>query len=202
MKRRLVFPVLLLAALIAASTAVSKNPKNGKAASVTVQRIDNGSCGTPWATDTVRSTFKVKRNDDGSFRFTRRDRGTFVTTGGVSPGKCETKGKHGTAVVAGVKGNVHGYITGTVTSGTFNPNGCTAAGADCTTRSGTVNALFGPGAAANYTCNQNSTDCKFDYEYTAPSRDNQMLLYRHWIDKGKGAGTMLDEKLRGDIATS
>jgi hypothetical protein len=206
MRTRLVLSMLLLAALMVAATALSKGPKpdqkNGKATSVTVTRVDNGSCGNPWATDTVKSDFKAKRNDDGSYRFTRRDRGTFVTTGSVSPGKCDSSGKHGTAVVAGVKGKLHGYIVGTVTGGTFNPNGCVGTPSPCNTRSSTVIALFGPGADAHYSCNQDSKDCRFDYEYSAPAKDNPKLLYHHWSDKGKGAGTMLDEKMKGDIATS
>src|SRR3954451_21348989 len=95
----------------------------------TVTTTDNGSCGTPWATDTVQRTFEVKKNRDGSYRLLRRDRGTFVTTRPASPGACETKGPHGTVVHAGAKGRLHGYLVGTVTGGTFNPNAtCTA---DC-----------------------------------------------------------------------
>jgi hypothetical protein len=39
-----------------------------------VVTTDNGSCGTPWATDTVRRTFHVKPNQDGTYTLTRRDR--------------------------------------------------------------------------------------------------------------------------------
>lgn len=201
---------LALTALLVASAALAddghgdrdgkRGDRNAKATSVVVTRVDNGSCGRQWATDTVKSEFKVRRNDDGSFRLTRKDRGTFVTTGPESPGKCETGSRHGTAVVPGVRGKVHGFIRGTVTGGTFNPAGCTAVGADCSTTPGTIAALFGPNAT--FSCRTDSKDCKFDYEYSAPDEGNPTLLFHHWTDKGKGAGSMLVEKMRGDIATS
>jgi hypothetical protein len=204
MRRTFMLCTLALAALVFSASAMAKGPKPhpnphaNKGGPVTVVRDDNGSCGSKWATDTVKSDFKVKKNDDGSYRFTRRDRGTFVTTGPVSPGKCETKGKHGTAVAPGVKGKVHGFITGTVTGGTFNPNGCTPA--TCTNTPDTIAALFGPTAV--FSCRTDSKDCKFDYEYSAPAKGKPALLYRHWSDKGKGAGTLLVEKFHGDIATA
>ncbi len=201
MRRWLILLGLLIAALVLTTAGFSKgpkpSPKDGKATSVTVLREDNGSCGNNWATDTVKSDFKVKRNDDGSFRFTRRDHGTFVTNAGPSPGACNKGPNNGHTIRAGVTGKLHGYIVGTVTSGTFNPNGCAADPAACSTRSGTVDALFGPGAHLNYTCNQSSNDCKFDYEYSAPA---QNLGRHHWGDKGKGAGTLLEERFHGDIS--
>jgi hypothetical protein len=45
---------------------------------------------------------------------------------------------------------------------------------------------------------RNLHDCKFNYNYTAAR--HQALLFRHWQDKGKGAGTMLHETFHGDIA--
>ena len=106
-----------------------KAKKNGKY-TFTVTTTDNGSCGQPWATDVVRRTFQVKKNKDGSYTLTRRDRGAFTTIGGASPGSCDTTGKHGTTVVHGVKGKLVGYIRGTVTRGTFKPN-ATCTGPDC-----------------------------------------------------------------------
>jgi hypothetical protein len=159
----------------------------------TVTTTDNGSCGNPWATDTVKRTFTVKKNKNGTYRLLRRDRGTFVTTGPASPGACETSGKHGTVVHAGAKGKLHGYLVGTVSGGTFNPNATCAA--DCGFTDVFIATFFGP--AAQYSCFTDSKDCRFDFEYTAP---RQGLRYHHWSDKGKGAGTMLDERFRGDIA--
>src|SRR6266545_493795 len=50
----------------------------------------------------------------------------------------------------------------------------------------------------------NSTDCKFNFNYTASNRaaNRPRLLVRHWQDRGKGAGTMLQEVFHGDIASS
>ena len=61
-----------------------------------------------------------------------------------------------------------------------------------------VKAFFG--ASAVFTCDgaTNSTDCKFNFNYTASH--HQDLLFRHWQDKGKGAGTLLQEEFKGDIA--
>jgi hypothetical protein len=42
----------------------------------------------------------------------------------------------------------------------------------------------------------NSPDCKFNYN-TAP---RQQLLFRHWQNRGKGAGTLLNEQFHGHIA--
>ena len=61
------------------------------------------------------------------------------------------------------------------------------------------------GGGAVFSCDgaTNSTDCKFNYNYTAPSSGgNAKLLVRHWQDKGKGSGTTLKETFHGDIATS
>jgi hypothetical protein len=161
-----------------------------------VTTTDNGSCGQPWATDVVRRTFDVKSNGDGTFTLTRFDRGVFTTLGGVSPGACDTTGKHGHTVRTGVKGIVVGYIRGTVTGGTLNPN-ATCTGTSCGFTD-TFLATF-LGAGAQFSCFTDSTDCKFNFNYTAPRAD---LLYRHWQDKGKGAGTMLKEEFKGDIAVS
>jgi hypothetical protein len=40
----------------------------------------------------------------------------------------------------------------------------------------------------------------FNFNNTAAR--HQALLFRHWQDKGKGAGTMLHEGFHGDIADS
>jgi hypothetical protein len=55
------------------------------------------------------------------------------------------------------------------------------------------------GKNATFSCFTDSADCKFNYQYHAP---RQHLRYHHWYDKGKGAGSMLHEKFRGDIAAS
>jgi hypothetical protein len=161
----------------------------------TVTTTDNGSCGGPWASDVVKRTFEVKDNGDGTFTLTRFDRGTFTTTGGVSPGACEKGTHHGHTVRAGVTGHLVGYLRGTVTGGSFNPN-ATCTGTSCGFTDTFLTTFFGP--TAQFSCFTNSADCKFNFNYAAA--DHQPLLFRHWQDKGKGAGTMLNEKFQGDIA--
>ena len=160
----------------------------------TVTTTDNGSCGAAWATDVVKRTYVVKKNEDGSYRLTRFDRGDFVTLAGVSPGACDTTGDHGKTIRAGVQGRLVGYIRGTVTGGTFDKN-ATCAGPECGFRDVFLKTFFGP--TAQYSCDTNSSDCKFNFNYVAPKQE---LLFRHWQDKGKGAGTLLKEEFHGDIA--
>jgi hypothetical protein len=204
MRTMLALAVTAVAALSLTATGFAdpggekKAKKNGKY-TFTVTTTDNGSCGQPWATDVVRRTFHVKKNKDGSYTLTRSDRGAFTTIGSPSPGSCDTTGKHGTTVVAGVKGKLVGYIRGTVTGGTFNPN-ATCTGTDCGFTDVFISTFFGSGAV--FSCFTNSTDCKFNFNYTAKAKSNPKLRYRHWQDKGKGAGTMLKEEFSGDIATA
>jgi hypothetical protein len=201
MKRLSMFIVLLLAGLALAATAVAHpghrgkgKPKHHGKHTFVVTTTDNGSCGTPWATDTVRRTFVVKTNRDGTYTLTRRDRGRFETIGGTSPGACDTTGRHGHTVRPGVRGKLVGFLRGTVSGGTYNPN-ATCTGPDCGFTDVFLATFFGPGAT--FSCNVNSPDCKFNFNYTAP---RQRLLFRHWQDKGKGAGTFLKERFHGDIA--
>jgi hypothetical protein len=123
--------LMFVAAALAHPGPGGKKPKakHGKLTFV-VNTTDNGSCGTAWANDAVTRTFIVKMNDDGSYTLTRRDRGRFVTLGSVSPGACDTTGRHGETVRAGVKGKLVRFLRGTVTGGTFTPN-ATCTGPDC-----------------------------------------------------------------------
>lgn len=159
----------------------------------TMTTTDNGCHSTPWANDVVTRTYVVHASHNGTFRVTRRDKGTFTTLAGPSPGSCpNVKGRHGTTVRAGVTGRLNGYLTGTVSGGTFNPKAtCVAA---CFTDT-FITTFFGSGAT--FSCFTDSKDCKFNFNYTAPA---QSLLVRHWQDRGKGAGSMLKEVFTGDIA--
>ena len=200
MKRLTMLMLLLLGALtlVAAGTADpghrGKGKKHHGKHTFTVVTTDNGSCGTPWATDTIRRTFRVKSNGDGTYTLTRFDRGRFVTLGGTSPGACDTTGRHGHTVRSGVHGKMVGFLRGTVSGGTYDPN-ATCTGPDCGFTDVFIETFFGP--TATFSCFENSTDCKFNFNYVAP---RQHLLFRHWQDKGKGAGTMLKESFHGDIA--
>jgi hypothetical protein len=49
------------------------------------------------------------------------------------------------------------------------------------------------GPTATFSCRTNSTDCTFKYDYHA--KKNRGLLFRHWQDRGHGAGTFLAERL-------
>jgi len=201
-RRFLILSTVFLGALMFVAAALAHSgisgkkptPKGGKLTFV-VNTTDNGSCGTPWANDTIKRTFMVKRNRDGSYTLTRRDRGRFVTLAGVSPGACDTTGRHGHTVRAGVNGKLVGFLRGTVTGGTFNPN-ATCTGPGCGFTDVFLTTFFGP--TATFSCFENSSDCKFNFNYTAAR--HQALLFRHWQDKGKGAGTMLHEGFHGDIA--
>ena len=194
---------LALAAVGLADPGHGKKAKAGHAKfTFTMTNTDNGSCGSPWANLTETRTYSVKDNGDGTFRVRRTDKGTFTTLAtDQTPGECGSK-KHGTALLAGVHGKFRGYLVGTVTATSFNPNATCAPGADCSSRTGFIATYFAAGAT--YSCDLNSTDCKFNFNYTAPARaeNRPRLLFRHWQDRGKGAGTMIHEVFHGDIASS
>lgn len=211
MKRILVLPVLVIAALALVATGAADPGPHGKDKdkgkhghghhnksnrfTFTLNNTDNGSCGNPWANLVEQRTFQVKKNHDGTYRVWRRDRGFFQTIGPASPGACETTKPHGTLVRPGVNGKFHGFLVGTVSGGTFNPNATCTAGPDCGFTDVFIKTFFGP--AAQFSCSSNSSDCKFNFEYSAPG---QQLALHHWQDKGTGAGTMLNERFKGDIS--
>jgi len=156
---------------------------------------DGNSCGGTWALDTYQRSYMVVDNGDGTFKVTADSRGTFVTTGPVSPGSCENTDNHGSTVTAGVTGGFQGFLSGTVTSSTYNPAGCDAAGADCSTTQGFLGAVFGlaPYSSA-FTCNAGFAGCAFNFEYHS---SDQSLQFHHWQDKSDNHG---GEKFVGDIA--
>jgi hypothetical protein len=208
--RRLIIPlVLLVGVLTLAASGLADPGGKGKAQgknkfSFSLTTTDNRCNGVgTWATLTEKRTYQVHDNGDGTFRLRRVDKGTFTTTVGPSPGNCAAnKSKHGQLIRDGVTGRFGGYLEGTITGGTFKKN-ATCAVAACFTGD-FISAFFGP--AAVFTCDgvTNSTDCKFNYNYTAPSRqaNRPRLIVRHWQDKGKGSGTSLKETFHGDIASS
>jgi hypothetical protein len=207
MRKRWILPGLLVAALALAASAAAHpghrhghhhhhKGKHGKFGPYDVVTDDNGTCGNAWAVDTEKRTFRVHKNHDGSYTVVRFDRGTFLTNAGQSPGACDTKGRHGSTVVAGVKGRFHGFLAGKVTGGTFDPNAtCTA---DCGFTDVWIATHFG--ASATFSCFTDSKACLFGFEYSAAR--HQALTFRHWLDKGRGAGTFLKERFRGDIANA
>ncbi len=206
MKRWLILPVLIVGALSLAAIGLADpgkghkpkpNAKGGKFA-FNVTTTDNG-CNGPWATDTIRRVYKVRRNHDGTYTLRREDRGRFVTLAGKSPSSdpCPgviRRGKHGELLLAGKTGKFHGYLQGTVSGGTFDP---TATCNDPCSAGDFVTAFFGP--SATFTCNQGYAGCRFSFEYTAQRHKRQGLLYHHWVDRGTDG---VHEIFVGDIATS
>jgi hypothetical protein len=152
--------------------------------------LDGNSCGGTWALDTYQRSYMVVDNGDGTFKVTADSRGTFVTTGPASPGACENTDNHGSTVAAGVTGGFQGFLSGTVTSSTYDPTGC--ASANCSTTGGFIAAVFGPSAA--FTCFAGFAGCDFNFEYHS---SDQSLQFRHWQDKSDNHG---GEKFVGDIA--
>ena len=209
--RRILIPFALFVGVLALAAAGLADPgEKGKgkaqgknkfsfALTNTDNRCDHSGA---WATLNEKRTYQVHDNGDGTFRLRRVDKGTFTTMAGTSPGNCPAnKSKHGHLVRVGVTGRFGGYLEGTITGGTFNKKATCAAA--CFTGD-FLTAFFGPSAV--FTCDgaTNSTDCKFNFNYTAPSRaaNRPKLLVRHWQDRGKGSGTTLVEHFHGDIASS
>jgi hypothetical protein len=141
---------------------------------------DSGTCGNSWANDTFTREFDVQQNG-GSFVLTEffKD-GHFVTFDGASPGGCEAQSDHGLLVTAGVSGSFHGFDSGPVTGGTFNPD---ATCPDPCTGATFVPAFFGSGATWD------TPDFSFTYEAQGGG-----LAFRRWTNASTGN--------IGDIATS
>ena len=210
--RRLIIPFVLLVGVLTLAASGLADPGDkgkGKAQgknkfSFQLTTTDRRCDGTePWATLTEKRTYQLHKNSDGSYRLRRVDKGTFTTIAGNSPGNCAAnKSKHGQLIRAGVTGRFGGYLEGTITGGTFNKNATCPVSA-CFT-SDFITAFFGAGAVFSCDGATNSTDCKFNYNYTAPSRaaNRPKLIVRQWQDRGKGSGTTLVEHFKGDIASS
>jgi hypothetical protein len=156
---------------------------------------DSGCDGHVWANDTIKRTYIVKKNADGSYRLTAFDRGAFTTVAGVSPQGCPTVDNphHGTVVTAGITGRFGGFLTENITGGTFNPNATCAAVCD---RAGFVSSFFGASA-------QENLDKNVKYLYVFMSKDPS-LKYHVWLDRGQAGPTAGSLKTvdRGDIATA
>ncbi len=184
MHRFSIFVVAILVAFATQSGIAAAND-NQKFGPYTFASPDSGTCGNDWAIDTITRTYEVKDNGDGTFQVRVTSKGTFTTNEGASPGACETSGKHGETIRAGVTGKMHGSAEGTVTGATgFNPN---APCAPTCFMSEFVGAVFGP--AAQFTCVSGGGACDFKFEYSSGDKD---LLYRHWTNSSKGN--------KGDIA--
>src|SRR5436305_753204 len=179
MKRWLIVSALLGAALAFAAAGIA-DPGEGKGKgkkvtprgghlTFTVTTIDHGCDYRTWATDKLTRKYKVRQNQNGSYTIRREDKGVFTTTGPQSPSAdpCPgviRHGKHGKLLQAGITGKVHGYIQGTLTGGTFNPNGtCTA---ECT-NTDFVAGFFtaNAGSTVHHTCLEGYAGCRFNFPY-------------------------------------
>lgn len=151
---------------------------------------DGGTCGNAWANDKDNRDFMVQENKDGTFNVREEfKQGTFVTIAGPSPGACETDKHHGTTVLAGVTGSFHGQEEGVVTGGTYNPNGCSATPAACTSTAGFITATFGPTAVFSV--------ATYEFHYAAGGQD---LIVHEWKESFKKGDTT--EQDSGDIASA
>lgn len=143
---------------------------------------DSGTCGNDWANDTFTRVFSVA--DEDGVTTLREDfkNGHFVTLAGPSPGACQPT-PNGHLVTAGIEGSFHGFIAGTVTGGTFNPD------ATCTqpcNGDNFVSSHFGPTAVWN------ANSFRFKYE-----AHGNGLISRRWQNASADEGGN-----EGDIYTS
>ena len=153
--------------------------------SVTVRHsgsTDSGTCGNDWANDTFTRVFKV--DDVNGSTVLREDfkNGHFVTIAGPSPGACQPT-VTGHLVTDGIEGTFHGFLAGTVTGGTFNPEATCPTPCNGTTF---VPAFFGPTAVWNVDT--------FKFEYHAQGDDP---IGRQWQNASADQGGN-----QGDIYTS
>lgn len=178
-----------------------KQRRDGDNNRFTYDRVttDQGCLDHVWANDTLKRTYRVHKTESGAYKVSVFDRGSFLTVAGVSPQGCPTgvdNDKHGTVVTAGIKGHVIGFLTTTVTGGTYNPKGVCPT--DCG-RDAFIAAFFGPTATSS--CDAAvATDCKYVYVFHS---SDPTLKYRTWIDSGKADhdGPLVTRD-RGDIATA
>jgi hypothetical protein len=195
--RRFLFVALLAAAtaLLPAAAAADDGHGGGRGdrfGPFDSASPDSGTCGNDWAADTFKREFFVQQTGPGTWRVTEAFvDGRFTTLVGLSPGACETTSSHGSLLLPPPKvGSFGGFLTGTVSGGTFNAHGCDVP-APCTTTSGFIAAVFGP--TALYTCTTGVGACSFYFDYRA---HDQGLAYRHWVNASADLGGN-----RGDIAS-
>ena len=183
--------LLFISSLLLATSSAATGPEEQHFGPFASTSPDNGTCGL-WANDTFDRFFNVHDNGDGTFSVKEQFKnGSFVTLPGRSPGACETDSRHGSTLLAGMKGTFTGYLDFAVSGGTYTPSGCaTAAPGTCSTTAGFLSVTF-PGGVQG--CGPTGV-CKFSFEYAA---GDQGLLYHQWSDVSDKNGSDL---FRGDIA--
>jgi hypothetical protein len=155
---------------------------------------DSGTCGNDWAEDTFNREFTVRTSNSGAITVVEQfKQGSFVTNAGPSPAACDvTYTNHGTVIVAGKTGSMHGYFIVPLPAGTMQTStdsSCVAGNpsAPCTT-TGFINSHFTPCYPA--TC----TVTTFFFHYAA---GDQSLLFHEWKNASPDRGGN-----SGDIASS
>jgi hypothetical protein len=149
---------------------------------------DSGTCGNDWAEDTFNREFTVRSNGDRTFTVVEQFKdGSFVTNPGASPAACDiTYTNHGTTIVAGKTGSMHGYFivsnVGMQTSMSPYCDAVNMTNTGCTTTT-FINTHFTP--CYPVTC----TVTTFFDHYSA---GDQSLLYHEWknasTDRGGNSG--------------
>jgi hypothetical protein len=153
---------------------------------------DSGTCGNDWAEDTFDRHFTVRTSNSGTVSVVEQFKnGSFVTNAGPSPAACDlTYTNHGTAIVPGRTGSMHGYFIITLAPGAVQTSSspyCDAVSmtnAGCTTVT-FVSTHFFPGAYDVTT---------FFFHYAA---GDQSLLYHEWKNASTDRGGN-----SGDVASS
>ena len=190
-RRWLLLPLLAAAIAILPATALADNERGDQNSNrfgpFAGASGDSGTCGPDWANDTYQRQFTVTSAGAGAWSVREAFlNGDFVTFGPTSPGACEGTQAHGQLVAPGIKGEFGGFLSGTVTGGTYNLNGCDTEPTRCNTTAGFIAAVFGPTAVYDVTT--------FRFHYSAMGED---LLFHHWVNASADLGGN-----RGDIATS
>src|SRR5258708_36502807 len=98
---------LVAATLFVSATAIA-GPGTQHLGPFVLNTTDGGSCGNFWANDTFERSYTIISNGGGNYTVKEKDKGTFVTLAGRSPGACETTSNHGAFVSAGISGNLEG----------------------------------------------------------------------------------------------
>jgi hypothetical protein len=194
-----VLPAALVAALALTAAGFADDGGHGKGkgdvknakVTRTFTDLDNGSCQNKWATDTIHRTLHVHQTGAGTYQIKIRDKGSFVTIAGPSPGACNDGPNNGHTVLAGVIGRYQGQYDGVVTGGVFNP--AAQCGPTCTNAQYFA-AFFGPTAV--FSCRAGQNPCRYNFVFEAKPKHG--LIFHRWQDRGTGT----TEVLKGDIANA
>jgi len=145
---------------------------------------DTGSCNNDWATVSLDKAYKLTRVSDGVYNLEVKERGSFVTIAGTSPGACESGTDNGNTVAGGITGLTHQTFDALVTSDST-PNAKPNCSDDtCAGSGGFLKAVFGDD---NYISNYDSwTDVTFTAHYEAGSNGTYFDTSTNWPLNNRG----------------